>query len=139
MVDAKMTEANKLYSGPPVIAFSYLKDVMKIEGKSARWTVVKALRKELRQRKVVVPEMPDHHWGAIHTEMLRIMTDHPDSMEELLYEQKLKEAVVLCTTVGTMFKYLQSVYGSTLAVVSVLHDCIYLQRERRKSLCLQTE
>lgn len=136
VVDAKMTEANRLFSGPAAVAFSYLKSCLCVEGKSSRWEVVRALRKELRQRRIPVPELSDHSFSTVRQEKLRIMSSHPDSMEELLYEWKLSEAKLLCEKVGTMYCYLLSVYGESRAIAGMLRDCIYLQGERSKSLCL---
>lgn len=137
VVDAKYTEANSLYTGGKLAIYCYLKCALAEEGKSSQWLVVKALRKQLRASGI--PTLPIVHKDsqAVREEQRRILSNYTYlATEELLYEQKLQEAVVLCKSIGTMYGYLVPLYGSSVTLLHALEHCVYHSGGRRKSLCL---
>lgn len=137
VVDAKLTEANVLYSGEPLAAFCYLKQALAVEGKSNRWQAVKAMRKELRRSKCTTPDINHKSVKEVKQEQFRILKGYPHAMEEILYLAKLKEAEQVCGTVNAMFNYLQGVCGGAKGTLSALKQIVHVQGERRKSQCLQ--
>ena len=57
-----------------------------------------------------------------------------DRWEELIFEEKRREAAKLCETVQGMYKYLTRIYGGPEQVVQVIGALLAMQEGRRKTL-----
>lgn len=127
----KMGEWNRLCSERGK-AFEYLK-----EQYGSRWGAVKALRRMLREAGCVVPVIDHTDNDQVIAERKRIAIEEMWVIDELAYENKKQEAVVLFETVGAMFRYLTATYGGAAQVLEMLVWLERTQSGRLKTLWIE--